>query len=72
MIETQYKWVEVLGHFLLDVGKYVLTAVIISSVLTDKMGSWVWLLIATFIALVPIIVGLCLIQSVNSRPKKKK
>jgi len=72
MIESQYKWVEVLGHFLLDVGKYVLTAVIISSVLADKMGSWEWLLIATIVTLVPIIVGLILIQTAVSKPKKKK
>lgn len=72
MMVDQRKWVEELGKFLLDVGKYVLTAVVISSFLGDKNDSWQWLLAASVVTIIPIVAGLLLIRTVNSKPKKKK
>ena len=66
------KWVEELGKFLLDVGKYVLTAIVISSFLSERASTWQWLIVAVCFTLLMMIVGLLLIASANSKPKRKK
>jgi len=71
MMTNQNVWLEELGKFLLDVGKYVLTAVIISSFLGDRFGSWQWLVIASFFTVTMIVLGLLLIKFATSKKSRK-
>ena len=65
------KWVEELGKFLLDVGKYVLTAVVISSFLSERT-TWQWLIVAIVFTLLMMVVGLMLIATANQKTTSKK
>lgn len=63
------KWIEELGKFLLDVGKYVLTAVVLSSFLSERASTWQWLVIAVCFTLILMVVGLLLIAAANPKTK---
>ena len=65
------KWIEELGKFLLDIGKYVLTAVVISSFLSERASTWQWLVVAIFFTLLMMIVGLLLIATANKQNKPR-
>lgn len=63
------KWIEELGKFLLDVGKYVLTAIVLSTFLGERASTWQWLVIAVCFTMLMMCVGLMLIATANPKTK---
>lgn len=62
-------WKENLGTYLIDISKYVLTGVIITSLFKDMQDKWVLYVLGIVIVLVALIVGLIL---TNDKDKKEK
>ena len=58
MNKPSRKWIEKFGDFLLDVGKYVLTAIVFGTFFTGKIDTWQWLLVALVIAILLVVMGL--------------
>ncbi len=68
MIES--KWLDALGRFVLDVGKYVITAIVLGTFISEKEIVVRWLAIILVMSIIMIVLGLILIGLAN--PAKKK
>jgi len=53
---------EKFGEFLMDIGKYLLTAIAFGTFLTDKAGIWQWFLIVVIFAFTIVALGLLFIH----------
>ena len=60
-----------LGHWILDVAKYITTAGIIAPFIS-RGTQWFWVLVMFAVVLVLVIVGLFLVGTENEQPKKRR
>ena len=56
-----------LGKWLMDIAKYLVTAVLLSSIITDMGNSWILYLSVSFSVVVTLSVGLLLVWDKNER-----
>jgi hypothetical protein len=60
-----------LGKWLMDIAKYITTAVLLSSIFGEVTSSWIVYLIGTISVITTLVCGLILIKK-SDRPSKKK
>ena len=65
---------EELGKWLMDISKYIITAVLITALLGNIENTILMIALATVVAITTLVIGLALVNNSNrrSRTKKKK